>query len=123
MLTFDSSDHTVAIFDQLFEELAGPLQLHFIALESLSELRTVQIAVAELQRRMPHLLDSWLSHNRNTELVLVSHAASCTFVYRTLPHTAHSCSVEATPHSRLSKWSRNHGVRESLLPLVKYEVH
>lgn len=59
-LTFDRSDHTVAIFYQLFEKFAGPLQLHLVALERLSELGTVQIAVAELQRRMPHLLTDGL---------------------------------------------------------------
>lgn len=48
MLTLDRIDHTVAIFDQIFEEFAGPLQLHFITLEGLPEARTVQIAIAEL---------------------------------------------------------------------------
>lgn len=59
-LTSDRRDHTVAIFYQLFEKFAGPLQLHLVALERLSELGTVQIAVAELQRRMPHLLTDGL---------------------------------------------------------------
>lgn len=55
-LTLDGVDDTVAVFYQLFEEFARPLQLHFIRFESLSEVWTVQIAIAELQRRMPHLL-------------------------------------------------------------------
>lgn len=87
MLTFDCIDHTVAIFDQLFEEFAGPLQLHFITLEGLSEIRTVQIAVAKLQGRMPHLLLLAFTHNRSSGLVLQSHAA-----YARLPHAAHSSS-------------------------------
>lgn len=96
MLTSDCSDYTVAIFYQLFEKFARPLQLQFITLESLSEVRTVQIAVTKLQRRMPHLLNNWVLDNRNTELVLLSHAP-----YAGLSHTAHCCSVEATPHSHL----------------------
>lgn len=59
MLTLDCSDYTVAIFNQLFEKFACPLQLHFITLESLPEVRTVQIAIAKLQRRVPHLLNNW----------------------------------------------------------------
>ena len=88
MLTSDRSDHTVAIFYQLFEEFAGPLQLHLIRLESLPEVRTVQIAVAELQRRMPHLLgplgfqtieavsEFWGSHAAYAPLPLSSHRGS-----------------------------------------------
>lgn len=59
MLTLDCIDYTVAIFNQLFEKFACPLQLHFITLESLPEVRTVQIAIAKLQRRVPHLLNNW----------------------------------------------------------------
>lgn len=55
-LTLDCVDDTVAIFYQLFEEFTRPLQLYFVRFESLSEVWTVQIAIAELQRRMPHLL-------------------------------------------------------------------
>lgn len=55
MLTLDGTYHAVAIFDQLLQEFAGPLQLHFITLEGLPESRTVLIAVAELQGRMPHV--------------------------------------------------------------------
>lgn len=54
-LTFDCIDHTVAIFYQLFKELARPVQLQLVTFQGLSEVRTVQIAIAELQRRMPHL--------------------------------------------------------------------
>lgn len=55
-LTLDCVDDTVAIFYQLFEEFTRPFQLDFIWFESLSEVWTVQIAIAELQRRLPHLL-------------------------------------------------------------------
>lgn len=55
MLTLDCTYHVVAIFDELLEEFAAPLQLHFITLEGLAESRTVLIAIAELQRRMPHV--------------------------------------------------------------------
>ena len=114
MLTLDCSDYTVAIFYQLFEKFAGSLQLYFITLESLSEFRTVQIALTELQRRMPHLLDDWLLDNRDTGFVLVSHAA-----YARLQHTGHFCCTLSSVERR-----RNHGVRGSLRrPLVTYEVH
>lgn len=69
MLTLDCIDYTVAIFYQLFQRFAGPLQLQLIALQSLSEVRAVQIAVTELQGRMPHLLPSWVLNNRNCECV------------------------------------------------------
>lgn len=87
MLTLDRSDHTVAIFDQLFEEFAGPLQLHFITLEGLPEARTVQIAIAELQGRMPHVSKQHprvCIHGRNSGRVVASHAANAR-----LPHAAH----------------------------------
>lgn len=112
MLTLDCSDYTVAIFYQLFEKFAGSLQLQFITLESLPEVRTVQIALAKLQRRMPHLLDDWLLDNRDTEFVLLSHAA-----YVRLQHTGHFSST----HSSVQKGG-NHGVHGSLQrPLVTYE--
>ncbi len=114
-VTFDCSDDTVAIFYQLFEEFACPLQLHFITLKSLSEVGTVQIAVAELQRRMPHLLNHWVSNNRNTGFVKVSHAA-----YARLSHATHSCSIL---HTSSVVRGRNHGVRGSLRqPLLAYEA-
>lgn len=56
MLTLDCSDHTIPVFDHFFEEFVCLLQLQLVALESLSEIRTVHIAVAELQRRMNHLV-------------------------------------------------------------------
>lgn len=87
MLTLDRIDHTVAIFDQLFEEFAGPLQLHFITLEGLPEARTVQIAIAELQGRMPHVSKQHprvCIHGRNSGRVVASHAADAR-----LPHAAH----------------------------------
>lgn len=48
MLTFDCINYTVAIFYQLFQEFARPVQLEFIALERLSEVRTVLVAVTKL---------------------------------------------------------------------------
>lgn len=66
MLTLDCSNNTVAIFDQLFEEFARPLQLQFITLEGFSEVWAVLVAVTELQRRVPHLLDELLPDNRGT---------------------------------------------------------
>lgn len=87
MLTLDRIDHTVAIFDQLFKEFAGPLQLHFITLEGLPEARTVQIAIAELQGRMPHVSKQHpraCIHGRNSRRVVASHAAD-----GRLPHAAH----------------------------------
>jgi len=93
-LTSDRCDYTVAVFYQLFEEFARPLQLQFITLESLPEVRAVQIAGAKLQRRMPHLLGDILIQTIYKEtpgLVLVSLAASAR-----LPRTGHSCSAEET---------------------------
>lgn len=87
MLTLDRIDHTVAIFDQLFEEFAGPLQLHFITLEGLPEARTVQIAITELQGRMPHVSKQHprvCIHGRNSGRVVASHAADAR-----LPHAVH----------------------------------
>lgn len=54
MLTLDCTDYTVAIFYHIFEKFARPVQLQLVTFKCLSELRTVQIAVAELKRRMPH---------------------------------------------------------------------
>lgn len=68
ILTFNCSDYTVAIFHQLFEELVRPLELQFIAFESLSEVGTVHIAVTELKRRMSHLQDHWASDKGVTEV-------------------------------------------------------
>lgn len=54
LLTLERSDEHVAILDELFDELVGPLQLYFMALETLSEVRAVQERVAELQRGESH---------------------------------------------------------------------
>ena len=118
-LTSDRRDHTVAIFYQLFEKFAGPLQLHLVALERLSELGTVQIAVAELQRRMPHLLTDGLvkttggekkkRKKKQNECLFPGEPRSPTLDYRTLL-------IAAQLLRRLSsvEGSRNHGVRGSL---------
>lgn len=95
-LTSDRRDHTVAIFYQLFEKFAGPLQLHLVALERLSELGTVQIAVAELQRRMPHLLTDGLVKTTGEKAKWVFVSRGATQSYTRLPHAAHCCSVVET---------------------------
>lgn len=55
-LTFQSQDQRFPIFNQLFDEFVGFVQLQFMGLESLPELRAVQVAVTELQGRKTHLL-------------------------------------------------------------------
>lgn len=86
-LTLDCIDDTVAIFYQLFEEFTRPLQLYFIWFESLSEVWTVQIAIAELQRRMSHLLTSlWGDFHSRNNVFWVSHAADAR-----LPQNIHFC--------------------------------
>lgn len=96
VLTFDCTDDTVAIFDQLFEKFTCSVQLHFITLESLPEVRTVQIAVAEFQRRVTHGADGLTSHTGGGETQKThTHAA-----WAWLGLSAHFCSV--TPlHVRL----------------------
>lgn len=88
MLTLDCIDYTVAIFNQLFEKFACPLQLHFITLESLPEVRTVQIAIAKLQRRVPHLLNNWGGVYTTETVDVLSRATQPTLDYRTLPIAA-----------------------------------
>lgn len=94
MLTLDCGNDTVPIFDQLFEKFARPVQLQFITLEGLSEVWTVLVALTELQRRVPHLRDELLSHNRRWKLW--KHAASA-FLW----NTAHFSSAEETMNSLL----------------------
>lgn len=53
-LTSHCANKSVAIFDHVFDEFIGPLQLLLITLEPLSEIRAIQVAVAELQRWMSH---------------------------------------------------------------------
>ena len=53
-LTSHCADKRVAVFDHIFDEFIGPLQFLLITFEPLAEIRTVQVAVAELQRGMPH---------------------------------------------------------------------
>lgn len=48
------ADKRVAVFNHVFDEFIGPLQLLLITLEPLAEIRAVQVAIAELQRGMPH---------------------------------------------------------------------
>lgn len=50
-LTFQSLDQRLSVFDQLLDELVGLVQLQLVGLESLPELRAVQVAVTELQSR------------------------------------------------------------------------
>lgn len=107
MLTLDCSDYAVSIFYQLFQEFAGPVQLQLITLESLSEVRTVQIALAELQR-MPHVPHSWLSHTKTRGSVSEQPAV----VYRAL-------GIAAQRTLLCVEGSRSHGVRGSLRQLVE----
>lgn len=53
-LTFGRCDEVLPVLDELFYELVGPLQLRFVGADPLPEPRAVQVAVAELQRGMPH---------------------------------------------------------------------
>lgn len=53
-LTLERGHKHVSIFDEVFNEPVGPLQLDLMALEPLSELRTVQERIAKLKRRKPH---------------------------------------------------------------------
>lgn len=53
-LTFDGADEGIPILDHVLDELVGALQLLLVALQPLSEVGAVQVAVAELQRGVPH---------------------------------------------------------------------
>lgn len=53
-LTLECGHQHVSIFDEVFNEPVGPLQLDLMALESLPELRTVQERITKLERRKPH---------------------------------------------------------------------
>lgn len=53
-LTSQSPDEQRAILQQLFDELVGSLQLDLVTLQSLPEIRAVQIRIAELQSGQPH---------------------------------------------------------------------
>lgn len=66
-LTLDCSDHTVAIFDQLLQKLVRPFQLQLVTLEGLPEVRTVAVALAELERRVTHLLLSRFRSSQQDE--------------------------------------------------------
>lgn len=63
-LTLECGHQHVSIFDEVFNEPVGPLQLDLMALESLPELRTVQERITKLERRKPHgdrnLRSRWL---------------------------------------------------------------
>lgn len=54
LLTLERSDQHIPILDELLDEFICPLQLDFMAFESLSEVRTVQERVAELQSGESH---------------------------------------------------------------------
>lgn len=62
ILTPEGGDQHISILDQLFDEFICPLQLDFVACDALSEIRTVQERVGELQRREPHGPRGFLSH-------------------------------------------------------------
>lgn len=64
ILTSEGGDQHVPILDELFDEFVCPLQLDFVACDALSEIRTVQERVSELQRREPHGPRAFLSHFR-----------------------------------------------------------
>lgn len=53
-LTSQRPDEQRAILQQLFDELVGSLQLDLVTLQSLPEIRAVQIRIAELQSGQPH---------------------------------------------------------------------
>lgn len=54
LLTLERSDEHVPVLDELFDEFIRALQLDFMAFDPLSEVRTVQERVAELQRGESH---------------------------------------------------------------------
>lgn len=54
VLTSERRHEHVPIFDEVFYKPVGALQLYLMALQPLSELRTVQERVTELQRRQTH---------------------------------------------------------------------
>lgn len=54
VLTCERRHQHVAVFDEVFNEPVGSLQLDLMALQPLSEVRTVQEGITELQRRQPH---------------------------------------------------------------------
>lgn len=51
---FQGCHQRLAILDQLFDELVSLVQFRFMGFKALPELRAVQAAVTELQRRQPH---------------------------------------------------------------------
>lgn len=53
-LTFGRRDEVLPVLDELFDELVGPLELHFVGADPLPEPRTVEVAVAEFQGLQPH---------------------------------------------------------------------
>lgn len=53
-LTFGGGDKVLAVLDELFDELVGPLELRFVGADPLPEPRAVQVAVAEFQGLQPH---------------------------------------------------------------------
>lgn len=54
LLTCKSRDEHVSIFDEVFYKPVSALQLYLMALQPLSELRTVQERITKLQRRQTH---------------------------------------------------------------------
>lgn len=53
-LTLERTDEGLPVLDELLDEFVGLVQLRFVRLERLSEVRAVQAAVTEFQRREPH---------------------------------------------------------------------
>lgn len=54
VLTSECRYEHVSIFDEVFYKPVGALQLYLMALQSLSELRTVQERITKFQRRQTH---------------------------------------------------------------------
>lgn len=54
LLTLERSDEHVPILDEIFDEFICPLELDFMAFDSLSEVRAVQERVTELQSGESH---------------------------------------------------------------------
>lgn len=62
-LTLEGGDERLPVLDELLDELVGLLQLGLVRAEPLPELRAVQAALAEFQRRQPHAAYSCTAKN------------------------------------------------------------
>lgn len=63
VLTSEGRYKQVSIFDEVFYKPVGALQLYLMALQPLSELRTVQERITKLQRRQTHRQINTHSYN------------------------------------------------------------